>query len=269
MIKAAAQMRRKAGARRNAVVVAGSFVLHALILLPLGFGLFTPERVDPPAPPQPTIYVELEPRPLLEGEKSRQPVPAPSRAAVETRPETGPTASVVAPRRKLDEEDKPSTPSPRAAVGAPSASTGAAAPAGADNPWTVRQETMAAAVARSMRTGTGGCRIMDATLTKAEQDLCDERFNAGAAEAARRHGLGPRTLTPSEARRQGQFAAEGEAALRRYEARRAPLGSGVGVMGASPECVGGNLRGTCAGAYLKPEYQRPEEAPFRRSSGPQ
>ena len=109
---------------------------------------------------------------------------------------------------------------------------------------------------------------MDGHLSAAEQALCDNRFNEGAAATAARHPLGNRTLTPSEQRRQAEFAAEGRRALERYEARRAPMRAGVGVSGIAPECPGGNLRGTCAGAYLRPEYQHPEEAPFGGTAAP-
>jgi len=123
---------------------------------------------------------------------------------------------------------------------------------------------MQAAVARSLRTGPVGCRAMDGRLSAGEQQLCDDRFNEAAARAG---PLGPRTLTASEARRQAGFARDGAQALAAYEALRARR-SGIGVSGASPECVGGNLRGTCAGAYLRPEFQHAEDAPFGGTAAP-
>ena len=234
--------------RRRAAILAGSIVFHAVILAPLALRLVEapdlPSFDDDPFP----IYVEMEPRPLLEGETAREPSftratdTAPALAAA-TRNERVPTPD--------DEDDVPAPPSPRVVANAPAGSPTAPADA-----WTVTPETTRAAVARSLRTGPSGCRMMEGRLSPGEQALCDDRFN----EAAGRAGpLGPRTLRPGEARREAQFARDGAAAIARYESiRRAPSGS-VGVSGASPDCVGGNLRGTCAGAHLRPEFQFNDE----------
>ncbi len=93
---------------------------------------------------------------------------------------------------------------------------------------------------------------MDGRLSPGEQALCDERFN----EAAGRAGpLGPRTLTPGEARREAQFARDGARALAQYEARRAPLAGGVGIVGPG-DCPGSNLGVGCAGAHLDPAMRQ-------------
>jgi hypothetical protein len=190
-------------------------------------------------------------------------VPSPARIqALETRPLTAPRSDIAAPRKPEEDQAAHSPPAPRIAAGAPGAAgpTSAGAP-GADNPWTYRPETQAAAIARSLRTGTGGCRIMDGHLSPSEQALCDDRFQAGAIEASRRHPLGARTRTASEARRDAEFARQGAAALQNYEMMRRPLSGGVGIGLASPDCPGGNLAGSCAGAHLPPQYQHPEENP--------
>ena len=247
--------------RGRAALLGASLALHAAVLVPMALGLFNAEFVVPdiPAPP---IQVEMEPRPLLRGEAARVPSPSASRTTAETAPLTGPVSSVVAPRPRDEDEDTPSVPTPRAA-GAPVA--GAPAPPAGANPWAFVPETMTSAVGRSLRTGPGGCRTMDGRLSAAEQALCDERFNDAAGRAG---PLGRRTLTAAEERREAQFIEEGNRALAAYQSRRAPMRAGVGVSGAAPECPGGNLRGTCAGAYLPPHYQHGEEAPFGGTAAP-
>lgn len=242
---------RSTADRRRTAILAGSIALHAAVLAPLALGLFTD---DPPVFADPfdaPIFVEMEPRPLLAGETVREPEFAASEArdAVPALGETIP--SIARDRlREKGEEDRPTAPTPR--LGHPLVGT---PPASAD-PWQVQPESMAAAVGRSMRTGAGGCRIMDGRLSEAEQRLCDERFNEAAARAG---PVGPRTLTPSEQRREDQFARDGAQAIAQYEARRRPLAGGVGIVGASPDCVGGNLRGTCAGAHLRPGFEMTDE----------
>ena len=235
--------------RRRAALLAGSLVLHAAVLTPLALGLFVEDRpvfFDPPDMP---IFVEMEPRPLLDGETAREP----SLAATPLReivPTLGDTPSVLSERlrEKDEDEDRPTPPVPRTGhplVGPPSEADPA-------NPWQVRNESMAAAVGRSMRTGAGGCRMMDGRLSPDEQRLCDERFNEAAG---RGRPIGPRTLTPSEQRRDAQFARDGARALAQYEARRRPLSGGVGIVGPG-DCPGSNLGVGCAGAHLDPAIRQ-------------
>ena len=246
--------------RRRAAVLAGSVLFHAAVLTPLALGLFARAptvRTDAPDLP---VFVEMEPRPLLDGETAREPAAA-SLAAREATPVLGDTPPLVARQRtraEEEDEDRPDAPVPR--IGSPLVD---APPASAD-PWQVRPEGLAAAVGRSMRLGAGGCRAMDGRLSASEQRLCDDRFNAAAGRAG---PLGPRTLTPSEQRRDAQFARDGAAALAAHDSLRGGR-PGVGIVMSSPDCVGGNLRGTCAGANLPPRYQHAEEAPFGGGSGP-
>ncbi|MBB5746158.1 hypothetical protein [Brevundimonas variabilis] len=247
---------------------AGCVTLHVAILSILALRLFEPERAYPPVPPNVPIFIEIEPRPLLEGERARLPATAPATsttAAPETRLLTRPTvivrAPAVTPRDEEDDDALPSPPAPRLSPG-PSGPAATGAPAPADSgAWQVRPEALGARVGRTLRLGAGGCRTMYGRLNSTEQAICDENFNAAAGAAG---PVGPRTLNPGEARREARFAQEGAAALARYEARRAPLRSGVGVSGASPDCPGGNLRGTCAGAHLPDHYQNPDQVPYRR-----
>jgi hypothetical protein len=244
---------------RRAAVLVGSVAAHALILGLIGLGLLE-TRPEPTVVDDRAVYVELEPRPLLDGETARVPRSAPARPA-EAPPLTRSLSNLFAPPRPKDEnEDRPSPPSPRAAS-VPAA--GAPAPPAEANPWSYRPESLGAAVGRTMRTGAGGCRTMDGHLSETEQRICDERFNDGAAEAGRRHRPGARSLTPGEQRRQDAFAAEGRRALEQYEARRAPLRPGGGnVM--SGECPGGNLGTGCAGSYLDPSMREGATSTIRQ-----
>lgn len=234
--------------RRGAAIMVGSAALHVAVLALIGLGLFDTSLAPPPTDDTP-IYVQMEPRPLLAGETARVPTPSRTRAT-ETQPLAGARSDILVPRKPKEEDETPSPPAPRAAAGV----TGPGAPASpADaNPWTYRPETAGAAVGRSLRTGAGGCRVMDGRLSAGEQQLCDDRFNEAAARA---RPIGPRTQTASEQRRNEQFARDGAAALRRYEARRAPLTGGVGVMGPA-DCVGANFGTGCAGAHLDPSIRQ-------------
>lgn len=246
--------------RRRAAILVGSVALHVVVLAGLGLrAIETPDRE--PLPPTP-FYIEMEPRPLLDGETARVPTAAPARSVDAPALTTSMTPS-IAPRRLEEQDDRPTPPAPRAAAGG--AAAGAPAPAADANPWSYRPESRAAAVGRTLRTGAGGCRIMDGHLSGAEQALCDERFNEGAVAAAARHPLGNRTLTPSEQRREAAFAAEGRRALEAYESRRAPLGGGGGnVM--SGDCPGGNFGTGCAGAYLEPSMREGATSTIRQGS---
>jgi hypothetical protein len=243
-----AKMSRLAGpaGRRRALVVTASLALHALVLTPMALGLFQTGElplIDPEVPP---VFLELEPRPLLAGETAR--TPAFARAPAE---DAAPIVSTRASAERTpdldDDEEAPGPPSPRTAGAAPPGSP----PAPADA-WRVTGESLGAAVGRSLRTGAGGCRIMDGRLSAGEQALCDERFN----EAAGRAGpLGPRTLNASETRRDAGFARDGAQALAQYEARRRPLSGGIGVVGPG-DCPGSNLGAGCAGAHLDPALRQ-------------
>lgn len=226
-------------------MLAGSIVFHAAVLTPLAVGLFAN---DPPVVsdfPDRPIFVEMEPRPLLDGETARQPAPA-AVAAHETAPAVGEASPSVTRERTREEEDRPTAPVPR--IGSPLV----APPPASAEPWRVTPEGMAAAVGRSMRLGAGGCRTMDGRLSPSEQQLCDDRFNARAGRAG---PVGPRTLTPSEQRREAGFARDGARALAQYEARRRGLAGGVGVIGPG-DCPGSNLGAGCAGAHLDPAIRQ-------------
>lgn len=273
MIQALAAGWRGPRGRQRLTALAISVLFHAALLTVIGLGLNQTRLGLRDAEP-PTVFLELEPYPTWSGEASRR--------SARISPRIEETSLAPATRRTsrlIEEEERPSPPvlrlpNPRLAAPSPQGpATTAGGPGVGDagavpDPWRYRPGDQRNAMARSLRLGAAGCRTMDGHLSPNEQRYCDERFNAAAAEAARRHPPGARTLTPSETRREAQFAQEGAAALARYERRRAPLRSGAGVSGISPECVGGNLRGTCPGAHLRPEYQHQEEAPFGGTAKP-
>jgi len=255
-------------ARLRAVGLGVSLALHGVILGIIGLWHVSPSNIVPADASAP-ILLELEPRPLLPGERASRPtVPSahPTNGATATR-----SAAQPMPSEPLDDEDRPTVPAPRLAsplpLGAEAASqvgssTEAPPP---DDRWSVRPSDLRGAVARSLRLGAAGCRALDGQLPQGEQQICDERFNEAAGRA---RPIGPRTLNSSEARREEQFARAGEAAIDRYARLRAPMRSGVGVVGATPDCPGGNLRSTCPGAHLPPHYQHPENAPQGGGAGP-
>lgn len=239
--------------RRRAALLAGSMLFYVAILTPLALRFFEPPPPGVISDPLflAPMYLEMEPRPLLPGERARTRAPAASPSGpVPTLGQALSQPSTLSGTEGQN-EDTPPTPSPRIA-----ADPAAGAPAATVDPWQVTPETMRAAVARSMRLGAAGCRAMDGRLSPSEQRLCDDRFN----EAAGRAGpLGPRTLTAREAERQAELDREGAQALARYERNHAPPSGGSGIVGASPDCPGGNLRGSCAGAFLRPGFEMTDD----------
>lgn len=235
--------------RFKAVVLLGSAAMHLAVLAVLATRIIETSAVTTDPIDRP-IYVEIEPRPLLNGERARVPTQLPAASSAQTRPLTGPQVVIRAPNLNPEDEDAdgPVRPSPR--LSAPSALQGqtSTATAGAQGveAWQVRPETMGDRIGRAYRLGVGGCRLMDGRLSPAEQQRCDNDFNAAAGRA---RPIGPRGMTPGEARREAEFARDGARALQQYEARRAPLRGGVGVM-APADCVGSNFGIGCAGAHL-------------------
>lgn len=224
---------------RTPAIVALSLGLHALVL-----GLIGLRTIGLDVPPQPverTIYVELEPRPLLPGEVARvRPPPDRPKAPPQVLPDSGAVAVQTDPFRRLDEEDD--RPAPRlAAPGAPAppADVGTA-------PWQVRPETLGDRVGRGLRTSPVGC-ANPRLLSPAERAVCDDRLGARAAAAAPIQGTG-------NPERDARFAREGARALAGYEARRRPLSGGIGVVGPQ-EGPGSNFGMGVAGAHLDPSLR--------------
>ena len=220
---------------RNPLVVAGSLLAHALVLGLLATGTFKPLSTADAGPP--LIYLQIEPRPLLRDEAMRE--PPPSRRTIES-PSARSQATRPMPVRPDDEEE--SVVAPRSAVpGVPSRG-----PAG--EAWQVRPETERGRVARSLRTSTMGCNARNGRMSGAEQALCDEAFNEGAARARPI----PSTDNPG---RDARLAAEGRREMQAYEARRRPLAGGTGVTGVG-DCPGSNFGIGCPGAHLDPGFRQ-------------
>jgi len=232
---------------RKPALMGASAVLHVLVLgvlIASGIG----ERLTVAAPPSPPVlYVEIEPRPLLEDEQPR-PRPAPSPAT----PTDQPPAPAPAQRTLLgfrlpfqrdrseeEADNRPSPPAPRLASPTP----GLPSPPASADPWQVRPETMGDRVGRGLRTRGPGCASPQ-LLSREEREICEERFAERAAAAAPIEGTG-------NPERDGQFAREGARALAEYEARRRPLAGGVGVVGPQ-DGPGSNFGMGVAGAHLEP-----------------
>ena len=182
---------------RKPALVGASVAAHVLILGGLVVRVLS---VEPPAlraQPPPAIYLEIEPRLLLEDE---QPRPAPPPAATEAAPTPAearpafPGFRLPAPRKR--DEDEPPPPAPPADRGL----------------WEVRPETMADRVGRGLRTRSSGCAVRQG-LSPEEQAACDARFAERAAAAPRIAGTG-------DADRDARFARQGARALAAYEERR-------------------------------------------------
>ncbi|HZV84986.1 MAG TPA: hypothetical protein VFF48_08380 [Brevundimonas sp.] len=238
--------KRREGGRGNAerwrtpAIVAASLALHALLLGYLGLRTVGADMrfrgaLQPDPPP---ILIQLEPRPLLQGETARvRPAPRPSvalPAPAEAR--SAPGAAVSPQLESPDEEDAPAPPSPRTA--APAA--GAPAPP-AGGVWTVRPRTLGDRIGQGLRTSPLGCASPD-LLSAAERAICDDRFGRRAATARPIEGSG-------DPARDGRFAREGARRLREYEDRRRPLAGGSGNVGPQ-DGPGSNFGTGVAGAHL-------------------
>lgn len=225
---------------RNPLVVAGSVLAHGLVLSLLAVNTF-----DPPVPTRPfnpPIYLEIEPRPLLKGETPRTPRVAPvSPSASATLSDRVPLPRDLLTRPEDEEDEAVQTEARPAAPGAPGSDL-------VDPAWLARPADERARVGRSLRTSTLGCNARNGRMPTAEQALCDEAFNEGAARARPISGSG-------NAARDARFAAEGRREMEAYEARRRPLAGGTGVTGVG-DCPGSNFGIGCPGAHLDPGFRQ-------------
>ncbi|NJC39748.1 hypothetical protein GGQ87_000006 [Brevundimonas alba] len=232
--------------RKPAIVVL-SVGLHVLVLGLIG--LRSMELGPPPPPVEQTIYLEIEPRPLLQGEVARvRPPPDLPDTPSQALPNSGAPVLRTNPFQQPDDEED--QPAPRlAAPGAPAppADVGTA-------PWRVRPESAGDRVARGLRVSPVGC-ASPRLLSAAEQAICDDRLGARAAAAAPIDG----TNNPE---RDARFAREGRRALATYEARRQPLAGGVGVVGPQ-DGPGSNFGMGVAGAHLDPALRPDSTANVR------
>lgn len=219
---------------RKPAIVAASLLLHAGLLA--WIGMRTVGLGAPLLDQSPTIYVQLEPRPLLAEETPRQPVAARQTDAPPL------TRSVTTPiPRDEDEDETPAPPSPRLAAPAPGAP-----PAPADGAWAVRPRTLGDRIGQGLRTSPVGCAA-GAVLSAAERAICDDRFGQRAATARPIEGTG-------NPERDARFAREGARRLAEYEARRRPLAGGSGNVGPQ-DGPGSNFGMGVAGAHLDPSLR--------------
>lgn len=219
--------------RTLTAVMGGSLILHAAVLVLIGMrtGL---DMSGYTAPPQP-LFVRIEPRPLMPGETVRQP-----QVTVIEEPQEAPALTreirARAVREQDDEEEErrrlealrlPVRPSP--------------SDQGVEPQWRVAPEASGDRVARALRSSGLACSRPRNEMTPAESAACDDRF-AGSAD-------GPAIRGTGDAGRDAAFERQGRANRAQWEAQRAPLSGGVGVVGPG-DCVGSNLGMGCAGAHL-------------------
>jgi hypothetical protein len=188
----------------------------------------------------PIIYVQIEPRPLLPGERARvRPAPPPPQTVAAP---ALPGSATADPDRLFrdpaEEEDRPAPPVPRTAVPI----LDAPAPPSDVGAWTVRPRSLGDRIGAGLRTSPLGCASPE-TLSMAERAVCDTRFGQRAANAA-----------PIDAAAGSPFAAEGARRLAQYEARRRPLSGGTGVVGPQ-DGPGSNFGMGVAGSHLDPSFR--------------
>lgn len=235
---------------RKPAIVAVSVLGHVALFSYLGLRSMGLTFSGPVADPDPVIYLEITPRPLLPGEVARvRAVPEQPQVTAAPALPGSPTADPDRPFRKPDDEDSPAPPTPR--IGAPA--PGAPAPPPGVEGWSVRPETMGDRVGRSLRTRGPGC-TSPALLSAAERAICDDRFGQRAAAAA-----------PIDDTAGSRFAAEGAHRLAQYEARRRPLAGGTGNVGPQ-DGPGSNFGMGVAGGLLDPSL-RPDSTENIRTYG--
>ncbi len=247
-------LRLHEGVARNRAllgVVGASLILHLIVLGVIGMrtGL---DMSGHPAPPQP-LYIRIEPRPVMPGEVLREPpltvIEQPREA-----PAMGREIRLRAPERDEEEERRRLE-----ALRLPARPDAAAQ--GVEPRWRVGPEGAGDQVARALRSSGLACSRPRRNMTPAERAACDERF-AGAGDTPPIRGSG-------DPERDEAFARQGRANIARYEAQRAPLSGGTGVVGPA-DCPGSNLGMGCAGAHLRDvpgvDVRQGAETPIRQRS---
>lgn len=225
---------------RKPAIVAASVFGHVALFAWLGLRSMGLTLTDLIEAPDPVIYVQIEPRPLLPGEVARvRPAPAPPRTVeAPALPGSSRDDRDRPFRDPTEDEDLPAPPAPR--IGAPA--PGAPPPPAEVEGWAVRPEGLGDRVGRGLRTRGPGCAA-PARLSAAERAICDDRFGQRAAAAA-----------PIDDTVGSPFAAEGARRLARYEARRRPLAGGSGNVGPQ-DGPGSNFGMGVAGAHLDSSLQ--------------
>lgn len=248
-------LRLHEGVARNRAllgVVGASLILHLIVLGVVGMrtGL---DMSGLPAPPEP-LYVRIEPRPVMPGEVLREP---PQTVIEQPRevPALGREIRLRTPVQQEEEEERRRLEALRLPV-RPDAAGG-----GVEPRWRVDPDATGDQVARALRASGLACTRPRRDMTPAERVACDERF-AGDGDTPPIRGTG-------DPDRDEAFARQGRANIARYEAQRAPLSGGTGVVGPA-DCVGSNLGMGCAGAHLRDapgvDVRQGAETPIRQRS---
>lgn len=227
--------------RRTTAIVLASFLGHAGLLAYLGL-----REVDLRAPigmsrPDPVVYLQIEPRPLMPGETAPVPVQRDRQVVASPLRPASPLARRDPVTRLPDEEEDVS-------VGPPAPDPG----------WSVRPRTLGDSIARGLRTRGVGCAD-PAMLSAAERAICEDRFGRRAAGAAPIAGTGNRE-------RDALFAAEGASRIADYERRRRGLSGRPGVT-LPDDCGGSNLGFSCAGGHLRPEFRQDRDSTLNQVLG--
>ena len=238
--------------RALTLVMGGSLILHVAILLLVGMrtGLDMSGHTAAPEP----LYIRIEPRPLMPGEVLREPPLTVIEQPRET-PALGREIRLRAPELDEEEEERRR----REALQRPALPDAAAQ--GVEPRWRVGPDATGDQVARALRSSGLACSRPRQDMTPAERAACDERF-AGAGDTPPIRGSG-------DPERDEAFARQGRANIARYEAQRAPLSGGTGVVGPA-DCPGSNLGMGCAGAHLRDvpgvDMRQGAETPIRQRS---
>jgi len=213
--------------------------LHLAAIAALAFGA---KSVLPPARPQaPTLYIEIEPRPLIDGEKPRVVAPQPDETI---QPADRHQKSMT------NADSRPDRPQPRLAQGVSPDQSAEDTSAWQVAPQSVDEET-SRRVGQSLRTSVLGCQYPD-RLTQQERDVCDDREGERTARALERLERIPGS---GNARRDARFEAEGQRRLQSFEdRRRPPPDSQLGNVGPE-EGPGSNLGIGAAGRHLDPSLR--------------
>ena len=203
--------------------------------------------------PEPVIYIEMEPRPLLPGEAVRHREPVERPRVNLAMPGTRSAASPV--RSRDEDDDQVVPPTPRLAAPTPNS------PVPGVEAWVVRPGTPGDRMGRGLRTRGPGCASPD-LLSAAERAVCDDRFGQRARVAPPVAGTG-------NPERDARFAGEGAQRLADYDRRRRPLSGRPGVV--LPDDCGGsnasNIGFECAGGHLRPEFRQDREATLNQGLG--
>jgi hypothetical protein len=196
---------------RKPMLIGASMAAHVLVLGVLVVGAIG-DRMAVVSPS--IVYVEIEPRPLLEGERPR-PVPPPATVTSATdalAPTTAhrPLLDFRLPfqrdRTLTEEEQRPASAAPPLALPVPGE------PPLAAQAWQVRPENLGDRVARGLRTRGPGCASPQ-LLSREDRAICEDRFSQQSAAASPISGTG----SPE---RDARFARQGARELADYAERR-------------------------------------------------